>query len=127
MSSRTPESQVKQDIKVWLEWLGWWYLMPVKHKYGRVGIPDFIICAGGHFLAVETKKPGNEGGATPRQQDELLAVHNCGGSSLVCTSLEQLKDHCYANPSIKEKLPSRGGEGEPQATSRAPRTPTREI
>jgi hypothetical protein len=123
----TPEGRVKDDIKRWLDWLGWWYLMPVKYRYGRVGIPDFVICAGGHFLAVETKRPGNEGGATQRQQDELLAVHNCGGSSLVCTSLEQLKDYCYANPRIKEKLPSRGSEGEPQAARAATRTPARSI
>ncbi len=116
----TPESNVKADIKKWLEWLGWWYLMPVKHKYGRVGIPDFIINAGGYFLAVETKRPGNEGGATPRQKEELQAVQDSGGRQLVCTSLEQLKDYCYADESIRAQLPSRGCEGEPQASRRAP-------
>jgi hypothetical protein len=123
----TPEGNVKADIKAWLEWLGWWYLMPVKHTYGRVGIPDFLICAGGYFLAVETKRPGNEDGATPRQKEELQAVRTCGGWALVCTSLDQLKEFCYADPRIKEKLPSRGSEGEPQATSRAPRTSASQI
>jgi len=123
----SPEGYVKADVKAWLNWLGWWYLMPVKERHGRVGIPDFIVNAGGYFLAVETKRPGNERGVTQRQKEELAAVANSGGSQLVCTSLEQLKDHCYAHPRIKEKLPSRGSQGEPRASGAAQRAAARKI
>lgn len=115
----TPEGWVKKDIKAWLNWLGWWYLMPVKERHGRVGVPDFIVCAGGIFLAIEAKRMGNERGATERQKEELAAVAQCGGRQLVCTGLEQLKDYCYADPSIQARLPRRGSQGEPQASSRA--------
>ncbi len=115
----TPEGRVKKDIKAWLDWLGWWYLMPVKHQYGRTGIPDFIINAGGYFLAVETKKPGNAKGTTARQDEELAWVAKSKGRQLVCTGLEQLKDYCYADESIRAQLPARGSDGEPKASSRA--------
>jgi len=123
----TPEGWVKHDVKAWLKWLDWWYLMPVKERHGRVGVPDFIICAAGTFLAVETKRPGNEGGVTQRQQDELAGIANCGGSTLVCTSLEQLKDYCYAHQSIREKLPARGSHGEPQAARGAAHAAARTL
>lgn len=123
----TPEGNVKSDIKAWLKWLGWWYFMPVKERYGRVGIPDFIINAAGYFLAVETKRPGNEDGATPRQKEELQAVRDSHGHAIVCTSLEQLKDYCYADQSIRARLPSRGSEGEPQAPRRAPHASARSL
>lgn len=112
----TPEGRVKDDIKRWLVWLGWWYLMPVKERHGRVGIPDFIICAGGIFLAVEAKRPGNEGGTTDRQDEELQAVRDSHGHAIVCASLEALKDYCYADQSIRARLPPRGSEGEPTAS-----------
>lgn len=115
----TPEGWVKKDIRRWFDWLGWWYLMPVKERHGRVGIPDFIVCAGGLFLAVEAKRAGNERGATDRQKEELQAVRDCHGRALVCASLEALKDYCYADQSIRARLPARGSEGEPQASSRA--------
>jgi hypothetical protein len=123
----TPEGWVKNDIKAWLDWLGWWYFMPVKQRFGRIGIPDFIICAGGIFLAVEAKRAGNERGATATQKEELAKVNACGGRGLVCASLETLKDYCYADESIRAQLPSRGSEGEPCPQGREARAAARTL
>jgi hypothetical protein len=125
--SKTPEGAVKDDVKAWLKEIGAWYFMPVKQFYGRVGIPDFIICMFGEFVAVETKRPGNERGSTERQKEEAVAIAVAGGIHLVISNVEQLKDVCYAHPSIKTKLPSRGSQGKPQAPSRAPRASARSL
>jgi len=78
----TPEGKVKAEIKAYLDTLGsaCWYYMPVPMGYGKKGVPDFIICYRGFFLAPETKRPG--GKSQPWQEREQLAIRNAGGQSL---------------------------------------------
>lgn len=54
------EKQVKERVKTVLKELDVWYFMPVPTGYGRQGIPDFICCAWGVFIAIETKANGNK-------------------------------------------------------------------
>lgn len=49
------EGHVKRDIKKLLKKHGWWSFMPQGGKFGTNGIPDFICCKGGKFLAIEAK------------------------------------------------------------------------
>ena len=118
--SKTPEGRVKDDVRDWLAEVGAWYFMPVKQFYGRVGIPDFIICMFGVFIAVETKRPGNEGGSTARQKEEAVAIAVAGGIHLVISNVEQLKDVCYAYESIRARLPSRSSARVPKAPRGTP-------
>ncbi len=61
----TPEGRVKATLDKRLkarEPKGLWYFSPQAGMYGKAGVPDKIICAGGHFVAIEckadaTKKP----------------------------------------------------------------------
>lgn len=87
----TPEGKVKQELKEYLNSLGpdCWYFMPVPMGYGRRGVPDFIICYKGFFLAPETKKPG--GKSEPWQAREQEAVRCAGGKSGRVTTTAEVK------------------------------------
>ena len=58
--ARTPESIVKAGVEKVLAEFGAWYYMPVQNGMGVSGIPDFIACIDGKFIAIETKAPGKE-------------------------------------------------------------------
>lgn len=88
--ARTPEGAVKDAVKRRLKELGVWYYMPVQNGMGVVGIPDFICCWQGLFLAIETKAPGKGGNLTPNQQQRLKEIGIAGGMTMVVTSLDEL-------------------------------------
>ena len=79
----TPEGRVKAQVKKVLEAAGAWYFMPVSNGMGRHGIPDFIACHKGEFLAIETK--AGKGRTTALQQRELDRIEAIGGRALVVT------------------------------------------
>lgn len=59
----TEEGKVKAKVKAILERLSpmCWYFMPVQRGLGcRRGVPDFIVCANGLFVGVETKAGKNK-------------------------------------------------------------------
>lgn len=86
----TAEGRVKAAVKKWLQERGIWYFMPVSNGMGRHGIPDFICCWNGRFLAIETKAPGKRGQTTFLQDKEIAAVHASGGSAIVVDDVSQL-------------------------------------
>jgi len=82
----TPESRVKDDVKKLLTERGIWYYMPVQTGYGVGGIPDFICCWKGLFIALETKAPGRENAVTPLQFRTMDAIRTHGGRATVISS-----------------------------------------
>lgn len=87
----TPEGRVKAAVKKLLKEQGVWFYMPVQSGMGVVGIPDFICCWDGKFLAIETKAPGKRANVTPNQQNRINEIHKAGGSAIVVDDVEQLK------------------------------------
>lgn len=87
----TPEGRVKEDLKAYLKSLGdsCWYYMPVPMGYGKRGVPDFIICYKGHFLAPETKA-GKET-SKPWQDEQQQQIRAAGGKSLRVTDIEVVR------------------------------------
>ena len=77
----TPEGKVKARVKKILEELGIWYFMPSANGYGRHGIPDFIGCFNGTFVAIETK--AGKGHTTALQEREIKRILHAGGFALV--------------------------------------------
>lgn len=87
----TPEGRVKDAVRKFLKDKGVWYYQPVQNGMGQVGIPDFVCCWEGHFLAIETKAPGKRRETTANQDRVIMQIHQHGGSALVIDDVSQLK------------------------------------
>ena len=77
----TPESKVKAKIKAILKAHGIYYAMPIGTGYGNSGVPDFLCCINGHFVAIEAK--AGRGAATALQLKNLDAIQKCGGHPMI--------------------------------------------
>jgi hypothetical protein len=87
----TPEGRVKARIKAWLKERGIWFCMPIGTGYGTSGVPDFICCANGRFLAIEAKAPGRARNTTVLQDQQIMAIHKAGGVAVVVDDPGQLE------------------------------------
>ena len=77
----TPEGKVKAKVKKVLKELGAYYSMPIGGGFGNAGVPDFLICYKGRFIAIETKAKG--GKPTALQVKNLNEITQAGGWALV--------------------------------------------
>jgi hypothetical protein len=77
----TPESKVKAKIKAILKEQGIYYAMPIGTGYGNAGVPDFLCCVNGRFLAIEAK--ANGGITTALQDKNLRDIEAAGGITIV--------------------------------------------
>lgn len=88
----TPEGKVKAAVKKRLKELGVWWYCPVQNGMGVVGIPDFICCADGRFVAIETKAPGKRGNTSPNQDARIREIREARGVAIVIDDVKQLDD-----------------------------------
>lgn len=88
--AKTPEGKVKDAVKKLLKQLGIWYCMPMGTGFGTSGVPDFICCPAGRFLAIETKAPGKRANTTAMQDEQIAGIHKSGGSAIVIDDVAQL-------------------------------------
>lgn len=88
--ARTPEGKVKDDIKKWLRDRGIWFYMPVQNGMGVTGIPDFVCCMAGKFVAIEAKAPGKRANTSANQDHQIAAIHKAGGAAIVVDDVAQL-------------------------------------
>ena len=77
----TPESKVKTKIKAILKEQGAYYAMPIGTGYGNAGVPDFLCCVNGRFVAIEAK--AGSGQTTALQEKNLRDIEAAGGTTLV--------------------------------------------
>jgi len=89
--AETPEAEVKRRCKVILKEFRVWFFMPVQNGMGVVGIPDFICCWHGVFLAIETKAPGKKANVTPNQAKRMDEIDEAQGMVLVIDDPEELR------------------------------------
>jgi pantoate kinase len=87
----TPEVKVKKKIRKLLDDAGAYYAMPIGTGYGNSGVPDFLICHKGRFIAVEAKAGSNK--PTALQELHLARIRAAGGIALVIneTNLDLLQ------------------------------------
>lgn len=88
----TPEGKVKKAVKALLTGAGIHYYMPMQTGYGVVGIPDFICCWNGRYLAVETKAPGKLNNTTANQDRVIAEIRKANGLAVVVDSAEMLRE-----------------------------------
>lgn len=88
----TPEKAVKVKVKAVLESEGVYYFMPPANGYGRSGVPDFVACVNGLFLAIETKANGNK--PTALQIREIETIRRNNGVAVVVdeTNWDMVRD-----------------------------------
>jgi hypothetical protein len=77
----TPEGKVKSRIKKILKDSGIYYAMPMGTGYGNAGVPDFLCCVNGKFVALEAK--AGVGKTTALQEKNIAQIELCGGSAWV--------------------------------------------
>lgn len=78
----TPEAKVKAKIKKILDEHEVYYAMPVGSGYGRSGVPDFLCCVEGKFLAIEAKATDKDK-PTALQVREMKRIEMSGGLAVV--------------------------------------------
>lgn len=86
----TPEGRVKDAVKRRLKELGVWWYCPVQNGMGVVGIPDFICCADGRFVAIETKAPGKRSNTSANQDARIREIRGANGIAVVIDDVSQL-------------------------------------
>lgn len=77
----TPEAKVKAKIKAILKKYGVYYAMPIGTGYGNSGVPDFLCCVGGKFVAIEAKAGSNQ--PTALQEKNIREINAAGGIAVV--------------------------------------------
>lgn len=88
----TPEGKVKKAIVQWLKARGIWYYMPIQNGLGVVGIPDFICCWGGKFLAIEAKAPGKLANVSANQEARINEIRLAKGLAVVVDDVALLDE-----------------------------------
>lgn len=94
----TPEGRVKAAVKRLLKSRGIWYYCPMQNGMGVSGIPDFICCWEGRFLAVETKAPGRRSSTTANQNERIREIIAARGVAIVVDDVAQLQEILDARP-----------------------------
>ena len=92
---KTPEGRVKDEIKAWLKAHDVWFFCPVPTGRGVIGIPDFICCWDGTFIAIEAKSAS--GRLTPAQTGTIEDIQRAGGIALVIRSAAELEEYFHAH------------------------------
>jgi hypothetical protein len=77
----TPEAKVKAKIKAILKAHGAYYAMPIGTGLGNSGVPDFLCCVEGRFIAIEAK--AGKGKTTALQEKNLREIREQGGDAFV--------------------------------------------
>lgn len=83
-STKTPEGKVKAMVKKTLDNTPHcWYFLPVQNGMGQSGIPDFICCVRGKFLAIETKSKYTSRKLTALQARQIELINTASGTAVV--------------------------------------------
>lgn len=68
-----------------------WYVKIHGGPYQRAGVPDFLICYCGVFLALELKNPDDPRDPSPAQRHELRLLDRAQAITGVCLSWEDVE------------------------------------
>ncbi len=90
--AKTPEGEIKDQVRKVLDEMGAYYFFPAANGYGRTGIPDVIACVGGHFVGIECKAGSKQ--PTALQQRELDNIEKAEGTGILINAdnIDILKD-----------------------------------
>lgn len=72
---------MKKRIRKILEDSKAYFAMPIGTGYGNSGVPDFLVCNRGGFIAIEAK--AGKGKTTALQESHLAKIRAAGGIAIV--------------------------------------------
>ena len=86
----TRESNLRDQVAAFLKGKSQcWHVKNLGSAMGRRGIPDFVICFHGRFVAIELK--AGKGVTTPIQDVEHAKIAAASGVVAVARSLDEVK------------------------------------
>jgi pantoate kinase len=93
--ANTPEALVKKRIRKILEDSKAYFAMPIGTGYGNSGVPDFLVCHQGNFIAIEAK--AGKGKTTALQDSHLAKIRAAGGVAIVINeaNINELEDFLH--------------------------------
>ena len=96
--AKTPEGEIKDQVRKVLDEMGAYYFFPAANGYGRTGIPDVIACVSGHFVGIECKAGSKQ--PTALQQRELDNIEKAEGTGLIVnadniSNLKNILENAY--------------------------------
>ena len=86
----TKEGEVKKQIKATLDKADVYYFMPSGNGYGRSGIPDFVCCVRGKFLAIEAKARDLQPTAIQARELSRIIAHEGTGIYINAENIHEL-------------------------------------
>ena len=105
--AKTPEGEIKDQVRKVLDEMGAYYFFPAANGYGRTGIPDVIACVGGHFIGIECKAGSKQ--PTTLQQRELDNIEKAEGTSILVNAdninnLKNILENAYERCKLRNRL-----------------------
>lgn len=105
--AKTPEGEVKDQVRKVLDEMGAYYFFPAANGYGRTGIPDVIACVGGHFVGIECKAGSKQ--PTALQQRELDNIEKAEGTGILVnadniSNLKNILENAYERCKLRNRL-----------------------
>jgi len=105
--AKTPEGEIKDQVRKILCEMNAYYFFPAANGYGRTGIPDVIACIGGHFVGIECKAGSKQ--PTALQQRELDNIEKAEGTGLVVNAdnignLKNILENAYERCKLRNRL-----------------------
>ena len=96
--AKTPEGEIKDQVRKVLDEMGAYYFFPAANGYGRTGIPDVIACYKGHFIGIECKAGSKQ--PTALQQRELDNIEKAEGTGILVnadniSNLKNILENAY--------------------------------
>lgn len=92
MTTSRSETAFKDKCADWLKRQSHvWFFKVFGNGIQAGGIPDFIICYRGRFVAIELKRPDGQGRLEKRQEAQLRRICEAGGVAVVIDSFDDFK------------------------------------
>lgn len=92
MTTSRSETAFKDKCADWLKRQSHvWFFKVFGNGIQVGGIPDFIICYRGRFVAIELKRPDGQGRLEKRQEAQLRRICEAGGVAVVIDSFDDFK------------------------------------
>lgn len=92
MTTSKSETALKVKCADWLKRQSHvWFFKVFGNGIQDGGVPDFIICYRGRFVAIELKRPDGQGKLEKRQEAQLRRISEAGGVAVVIDSFENFK------------------------------------